>query len=411
MSTIQRANKIELDLNDQQTAASKKHAGAAPWAYNWGLQREQEAYAATGGSPFAPDLHRELNARKGTAVPLRYEVSKFAPQEALRNRDHASVHLYRRAQLKRQGKHHRKIGCRKRKIKKKGLGSFRLTGSLVVVPTAIQSPRLGHLCLTEHGYLPASGVNVLSATVSEPAGHWYGPLRAEQDWDMPLSTGPSVGVDPAIKILVTLSDGTAIANTRPPRRQLKKLKRLQRAVSRKQKGSTCRKKAAGKPAKRLRNATNQRANTLHQVTTMLARTKPVVVMEDLNVSGLLTNHHPVHVIADVGFAEFRQQLTCTAMWYGSREAVASRWELSSKVCSGCGCINKELARANRELQCWNCGLVIDRDLSAAIKLAYLAGSSSDSQNACGGESTDRGREATVKLSSVKQKTRPQLGVP
>ena len=89
MSTVQRAYKTELDLNNQQITACRKHAGAARWAYNWGLHRKQEAYRATGASPSAMELHRELNALKRTDVPWMYEVSKCAPQEALRNLDRA----------------------------------------------------------------------------------------------------------------------------------------------------------------------------------------------------------------------------------------------------------------------------------------------------------------------------------
>src|SRR6185437_9849890 len=97
---IRRAYKTELDLNNQQITACKKHAGAARWAYNWGLQRKQESYRTTGRSPSAMDLHRELNALKRTDVPWMYAVSKCAPQEALRNLDHAFAHFYRRVQLK-----------------------------------------------------------------------------------------------------------------------------------------------------------------------------------------------------------------------------------------------------------------------------------------------------------------------
>ncbi|HKB49252.1 MAG TPA: helix-turn-helix domain-containing protein, partial [Ktedonobacterales bacterium] len=85
MSTIQRAYKTELGLNNAQTTACRKHAGAARWTYNWGLQRKQEAYRQTGTSPNAMELHRELNALKPTTVPWMYAVSKCAPQEALRN--------------------------------------------------------------------------------------------------------------------------------------------------------------------------------------------------------------------------------------------------------------------------------------------------------------------------------------
>ena len=98
--TIQRAYKTELELNHQQITACKRHAGAARWAYNWGLARKQEAYRATGQSPTAIDLHRDLNVLKQTEVPWLYEVSKCAPQEALRNLDSAFSHFFRRCQLK-----------------------------------------------------------------------------------------------------------------------------------------------------------------------------------------------------------------------------------------------------------------------------------------------------------------------
>src|SRR5690348_16813549 len=149
MSRIQRAYKTELDLNHAQITACKQHAGAARWAYNWGLQRKQDAYHTTGVSPSAVDLHRELNALKKTDVPWMYAVSKCAPQEALRNLDRAFAHFVRRCQLKQQGKLHGTLGYPTRKSKKHGLGSFRLTGSIVVLPDAIQLPRLGRLRLKE----------------------------------------------------------------------------------------------------------------------------------------------------------------------------------------------------------------------------------------------------------------------
>src|SRR5215467_7797745 len=128
MTVIQRAFKTELALNDQQITACKKHAGAARWAYNWGLARKQEAYRATGKSPSAIDLHRELNALKQTHVPWMYAVSKCAPQEALRNLDAAFAHFFRRCQLKGQGQLRGKVGYPQRKTRKQGLDSFRLTG-------------------------------------------------------------------------------------------------------------------------------------------------------------------------------------------------------------------------------------------------------------------------------------------
>jgi transposase len=154
MSTIQRAYKTELDLNDQQPTACRKHAGAARWAYNWGLARKQESYRATGKSPSAIDLHRALNALKQRDAPWMYEVSKCAPQEALRNLDTAFAHFYRRVQLKKQGKLRGKLGYPKHKTRKRGLGGFRLTGTIKVFAKAIQLPRLGRLRLKEQSNLP-----------------------------------------------------------------------------------------------------------------------------------------------------------------------------------------------------------------------------------------------------------------
>ena len=378
---VQRAYKTELDLNDQQVTACRQHAGAARWAYNWGLQVKQEQYRATKKSPTAIDLHRELNALKKTEVPWMYSVSKCAPQEALWNLDAAFTNFFRRCALKKQGKWKGKLGYPQFKTKKKGLGGFRLTGAIVVSDKAIVLPRLGRLRLKEREYLPTSGVQILSATVSEQAGHWYVSLKVEEEQAVPANSGPVVGIDLGIKSLATLSDGEVIPNPRHLKRRLKKLKRLQRVVSRRHKGGKNRKKAVKKLARLHRQIKNQRRNTLHQVTTRLAKTKSVLVIEDLNVSGMLKNHHLAQAIGDVGFAEFKRQLLYKASWYGARVILADRWEPSSKTCSGCGWVDEDLTLADRVFHCQQCGLVLDRDLNAAINLKQLAGSSSDSLNA------------------------------
>ena len=377
MSTIQRAYKTELDLNHAQITACKKHAGAARWAYNWGLRRKQEDYRTTGKSPSAIDLHRELNALKQTDVPWMYEVSKCAPQEALRNLDAAFDGFFRRASLKRMGKHRGKAGYPRFKSKKRGLGSFRLTGAIHVFPDAVQLPRLGRLRLKEHDYLPTSGMQVLSATVSERAGHWSVSVLVEHEQEVPANTGPVVGVDLGIK-------------------------RLHTAVTRKKKGSQNRKKAARRLGTQYHKVATQRADTLHQFTSRLAKTKSVVVIEDLNVSGMLRNHHLAQAIGDVGWGEFRRQLAYKAAWYGCRVVVADRWFASSKTCSGCGWGDEQLTLADRTFRCQSCGLILDRDLNAAINLSKLAASSADSQNACGEGSAGGGLRPAVKLPSVKQ---------
>ncbi|HEV2456766.1 MAG TPA: transposase [Ktedonobacterales bacterium] len=409
MSTIQRAYKTELDLNNAQVTACKKHAGAARWAYNWGLYRRRETHHQTGTGPSAIELHRELNALKQTSVPWLYEVSKCAPQEALRNLDHAFAAFFRRCTLKQEGRWKGKLGYPQPKTKKRGLGSFRLTGSIVVFADAIQLPGLGRLRLKERGYLPPTGTpgaRVLSATVSEQAGHWYVSVLVEQEHGVPEHPEPRpvVGVDLGIKQLATLSDGEQESNPRPLRRRLKKIKRLQRAVARKQSGSKNRTKAVKQLAAQHRRVAHQRTNTLHQLTSRLAKTKSVVVIEDLNISGMLSNHRLAQAIGDVGFYEFRRQLAYKAAWYGCRVVIASRWEPSSRTCSQCGWVDAQLTLADRTFRCQNphCGLMMDRDLNAAINLARLAGSSSDSHNACGEDSAGRGRKVLVQLSPMKQ---------
>ena len=397
---VTRAYKTELDLTDRQVTACKQHAGAARWAYNWGLRVKQERYRTTKKSPTAIALHRELNALKKTDVPWMYQVSKCAPQEALWNLDAAFQQFFRRCALKKQGKWKGKLGYPQFKTKKKGLGSFRLTGRIVVSEKAIVLPRLGRLRLKERGYLPTGAdVQIVSATVSEQAGHWYVSVQVDEEQAVPENTGPVVGIDLGVKSLATLSDGEVIANPRHLKRRLKKLKRLQRVVSRRHKGGKNRKKAVKKLARLHRQIKNQRSNTLHQVTTRLAKTKSVLVLEDLNVSGMLKNHHLAQAIGDVGFYEFKRQLLYKAGWYGSKVILADRWEPSSKRCSGCGWVDADLTLADRTFHCESCGLVIDRDLNAAINLSKLAGSLSDSLNACGADSAGSSREAGVKLSA------------
>lgn len=367
---ILRAYKTELDLNNRQRTACLKHAGAARYAYNWGLARKQAAYKAGEKVPTAIDLHRELNALKKTELPWMYEVSKCAPQEALRNLDKAYDNFFRRVKEKKAGKKV-KAGFPRFKSKKRGVGGFRLTGSVHVSERAIQLPRLGRLRLKESGYLPTAGVKILSATVSEKAGRWFVTLQVEQEIPDPETGGrPSAGVDLGIKILATVSDGTRIENPKALRRSLTKLKRLQRAVSHKLPGSANRKKAVRQLARTYARVGNIRKDALNKATTLLAKTKSVVILENLNVSGMLKNHRLAQAISDVGMAEFRRQITYKAEWYGCQIVVADRFYPSSKRCSCCGVLRETLGLDERVYCCPQCGMEIDRDLNAAINLKF-----------------------------------------
>ncbi len=374
-----RGYKTELDLNNEQITACKKHAGCARFAYNWGLSRKQAARQAGERMPSARDLHKELNTLKATEFPWMYEVSKCAPQEALINLDEAFKHFFRKVGRKKAGQLRGKPGYPQYKSRKKGFGSFRLTGSIHLFEKSIQLPRLGVLRLKECGYLPI-GVKVAQATVSEHAGRWYVSIQVDdKQSSAEPACGPVIGVDLGVKTLATISDGRAIVNPKAMRARLKKLRRLSRWHARTQKGSANRKQAQQKLARLHARIAHIRKDALHQATTSLvAKNKPqverpaVIGVEDLNVSGLLANRKVARAIADVGLSEFRRQLTYKAEQAGVVLHVVSRWEPSSKTCSGCGWYKSDLKLSDRLFHCAACGLVMDRDANAARNLALLA---------------------------------------
>lgn len=346
---VVRGYKAELDLNKKQRTACLKHAGAARYAYNWGLRRYQEEYAAGRKTPSAISLHKELNALKQTDLPWMYEVSKCAPQEALRNLEKGFKNFFHKVTLKKAGQWKGKLGYPKFKSKKKGIGSFRLTGAIHVSEKHVQLPRLGTLRLKEKKYIPTSDVKILSATVSEQAGRWFVSIQIEQDIADPIpAQGSSIGVDLGIKRLATVSDGRTIENPKALRNNLKKLRRLSRRHSRTLKGSQNRRCVTRQLARQHARIANIRQDALHKATSSLvAKTKlesecpQSIVIEDLNVSGMLKNRKLSRAIADVGLYEFRRQLTYKSELAGSSIKVVSRWYPSSKTCSACGWIDED----------------------------------------------------------------------
>lgn len=368
---VVRGYKTELDLNDAQRTACLQHAGCARFAWNWGLAKKQAARQAKQKMPSAIDLHKQLNALKPTFFPWMYTVSKCAMQEALRDLDQAYTHAFRRLK---EGKRGKKVGWPRFKKRSKAIGGFRLTGAIHLTETTIQLPRLGVLRLKEHGYVPV-GVKVGQATVTEQAGRWYVSVQIEQECgEVKAGTGPAIGIDLGVKALATCSDGSVYANPKALRSSLKKLQRLSRQHSRKRKGSKNRAKAKRKLAQLHARIAHVRKNALHQATTAIV-TKATsqrarsLVIENLNVSGMLANTRLSRAIADVGLYEFRRQLTYKAEVVGLPVKVVSRWYPSSKTCSCCGWVNENLTLSDRTFVCQQCGVVLDRDDNAACNLA------------------------------------------
>jgi putative transposase len=193
------------------------------------------------------------------------------------------------------------------------------------------------------------------------------------------ATGEVVAVDLGIKTLATCSDGRAFANPKALRKKITKLKRTSRRHSRKKKGSNNRRRAQRKLARMHARIANVRRDALHKATSQIvARTKPpderprVIVLEDLNVAGMLKNRKLSRAIADVGMYEFKRQILYKAQFAGCEVLLASRWEPSSKTCHGCGWVKEDLTLADRVFVCEDCGNVTDRDYNAACNLAALA---------------------------------------
>ena len=395
---IRRACKTELKPNASQRQALANHAGAARFAYNWGLARKVESYEFTGKAPRAIDLHRELNVLKKTSCPWLYEVSKCAPQEALRDVDRAYSNFFRRCDLKKKGKLKGKVGFPRFKSKRKGLGSFRLTGSIHVGPGRIKLPRLGWIRLKEKGYLPPESetVHVLSACVSERAGRWFVSLQVEQAaQDQAPASGSPVGIDLGVKTLAVCSYGenayVHYLNPKALYAGARKLAHLQKRLARQEKGSNRREATKRNIARQHYRTACVRSDAIHKATSsIVAKAKPpserpsLIGVEDLNVSGMMKNRRLARAVADASMREFRRQLAYKCAWYGIELVVVPRFEATSKPCSMCGWVKEDLTLSDRTFRCDACGHEADRDDNAADNIRLLAVSSTERINGRGG---------------------------
>jgi putative transposase len=209
---------------------------------------------------------------------------------------------------------------------------------------------------------------ITSATIRRKANYWFVVVSVETDQTFTTCDNQAVvGVDLGIKTLATMSDGETLVSPKPLRTRLKRLKMLQRKASRKVKGSSNRWKANQKVAKVHYEVACQRKDTLDKLTTHLCHYHQIIVIEDLNVKGMVKNHHLALSISDLGWGEFRRQLEYKSVLHGNTVIVADRWFPSSKMCSRCGNIKETLSLSDRVYKC-DCGMVIDRDLNASINL-------------------------------------------
>jgi putative transposase len=210
---------------------------------------------------------------------------------------------------------------------------------------------------------------VMSATVSREADCWFISITVKiPEYHKQRIANGSIGIDLGLKTTVVCSDGQRFSAPKPLKGNLNRLRRLSRQHSRKQKGSNRRRKSQLRLARLHRRISNISKDWLHKVTTKICSENQTICLEDLNVKGMMANHHLARAIADVGWYEFRRQITYKSKIYGDEVGIVGRWSPTTKTCSRCGCKKDFISLSERVFRCCHCGNVIDRDDNAAINI-------------------------------------------
>lgn len=387
------AVKVALDPTPAQERRLLSHAGAARFAYNAALAHVKEAIEVGERPEWSFfSLINWWNANKDEltidddGLTWWRENSREAYNSGLESLAKGLSNWAKSRKGTRKGG---KIGFPKFKSKGKTSPRFAYAsgcfGLIDGDPKALKFPRIGRVHCMEDVSARVGDGRVKRMTISQRAGRWFASLTVERE-DESITHAPkgdSVGVDLGIKTLATISDGTVFENPRHLKKSERKLKRVQRALSRKTKGSNRRARAKAKVARIHAHVTNQRQDTLHKLTTHLASQYSSISIEDLNVAGMMKSHTLAKSVMDASFGEFRRQLEYKTARTGAKLNIVDRWYPSSKTCSRCGRVKAKLSLSERTYSCDSCGLVIDRDLNAAINI-NVAGGAPETVNAHGG---------------------------
>ena len=373
--------KVRLHPNRKQLTKLFQYAGTARFAYNWAIIREEENYKQ--GNKFLSnnELRKEFTQLK---KQLEYKwlnnISNNVTKQAIKDGCNAYGRFF-----KKQSKHP------KLKNKKHSVLSFyqdnvaiRFTNTYVKMEGFSKSKKpnkqkLNWIKLCEKGRIPTN-CKYFNPRFTYDGLYWYVSVGVEINNDITISSNEGIGVDLGIKDLAVCSDNNIYKNinkTSKVKRLEKRKRRLQRSISRRyeknKKGEryckTCniikREKELLKVMKRL---TNIRHNHLHQTTSEIVKRKPsFICIEDLNVKGMMKNKHLSKSIQQQGFYEFKRQIEYKSKLHNVALIIADRFFPSSKICSCCGNIKKDLKLKDRIYKC-ECGNIIDRDFQASLNL-------------------------------------------
>jgi putative transposase len=354
-----RSHRIRLNPTPEQGDYFVRAAGTRRFVFNWGLAEWIRQYEA-GEKPSALALKKQFNGIKGDLFPWVYEVTKCAVEGAFMDLAAAFKNFFEGRKAE------RKVGFPKFKAKKRSREGFYLANDKFDVSGYwLKVPKLGLVNMAEK--LRLSG-KILFAQITRSADWWYVSITVEIPAAFELPREGQIGLDLGINRLATLSDGSVLENQKPLRHLLEHVKRCNRSVSRKQKGSQNREKARRKLARLHYRIACIREDILHKVTTALAEHYGFIGVESLHVKGMMQNHALAQALGDAAFGTFGRFLSTKVSARGGKVQPVGRFYPSSKTCSRCGCLKQDLALADRTFVCDACGFMLDRDWNAAINI-------------------------------------------
>lgn len=366
-----KAIKVRLYPTKQQELLMWKSVGTMRFIYNWTLDKQNENYK--NGGKFINDgvLRKELTQLKKGELSWLNEVSSQLVAQSVKDACDSYKKFFKGLS-----------GYPKFKSRKRSKPSFYVRyDNLKPTETSLNFEKIGRIKIKPN-QIPLN-TKYSNPRCSFDGKYWYLSVGIEcNENQVELNQDLSIGVDLGVKDLAILSTGKVYKNinkSKEMKRLNKKLKRLQRHVSRKYEMNKDGKKfVKTKNIIKLesqiklihRRISNIRQNYNHHLTSGIVKQLPYkVVVEDLNVKGMMKNRHLSKAIGNQGFYEIRRQLEYKCKWNGIKLIIADRWYPSSKTCSCCGNVKRDLKLSDRTYICEECGLVIDRDLNASINLA------------------------------------------
>ena len=407
--------KVRLEPNNKQHARMMQFAGAARYAYNWAIDREKEAYELGNGFISDNNLRRLFTKHKEDNDWL-YAVSNAVTAHAIKDAVIAFTNFFKgRANFpklksrKRNKPSFYQNGSERLKVTNTHLKLEKISGS-----KRTNKQKLNWVKLSEKSRIPLVK-SYLNPRITFDGIHWYVSVGVEHpDDSVPVPTGEGVGIDLGIKDLAVCSDGHTYKNinkTDRVKRLEKQKRRKQRQIARKylmnKQGNKYVKtknieKAELKLLKKNHELTNVRNDYIHKVTTDIVKREPsFIVLEDLNVSGMMKNKYLAKAVQEQNFYKLREILTYKAEQAGIKLVIADRFYPSSKTCSHCGSIKSDLKLSDRTFKCNKCGFEIDRDLNASLNLYRYCTVSSTGINVCG--VPHKTAVVTTKQDTTKQK--------